>query len=201
MKSPPPDLARRLLDASDAILGGDPAPRLEDVARLVGASRASLYYYFAGRDDLLSFLLTAHAREGAERARARADESDPPPARLRAMIEAYAEFLGAHPGTCAGLLAAAGSGQRMGEVLAVNDTWVAAPLRAVVTEGAARGLLSGDPGDPAGVGDAVNAALGALLLGVLGRASAGGDPTAAGFRRNLVDQIMRGFLPAPPSSS
>jgi len=96
MKVPPPDLARRLLDASEGILTGDPAPRLEDVARMVGASRASLYYYFAGRDDLLAFLLTAHAREGADRAQARADDAEPPPARLRTMIETLAEYLGAH---------------------------------------------------------------------------------------------------------
>src|SRR4051812_11163853 len=198
MKVPPPDLARRLLDESEGILTGDPAPRLEDVARTVGASRASLYYYFAGRDDLLAFLLTAHAREGSDLARARADATESPLARLRTMIEALAEYLGGHPGVCAGLLAATGSGRRMAEVLAVNDTWVAAPLRAVVAEGVARGLIAaGDPADPAGVTDTVNAALGGLLLGVLGRASAGGDPADAGFQRHLVDQIMRGLAPPP----
>jgi len=196
MKVPPPDLARRLLDASEGILTGDPAPRLEDVARMVGASRASLYYYFAGRDDLLAFLLTAHAREGADRAQARADDAEPPPARLRTMIETLAEYLGAHPGVCAGLLAATGSGRRMAEVLAVNDTWVAAPLRAVVAEGVAGDLfVAGDPADPAGVADSVNAALGGLLLGVLGRASSGADPADASFQRHLVDQIMRGLAP------
>ena len=198
MKVPPPDLARRLLNASEGILTDEPAPRLEDVARTVGASRASLYYYFAGRDDLLAFLLTAHAQAGADAARARADDAEPPPARLRAMIDALAEYLGAHPGVCAGLLAATGSGQRMAQVLAVNDTWIAAPLRAVVTEGVARGLLTaGDPADPAGTTDAVNAALGGLLLGVLGRASSGRDPADPGFRRNLVDQIVRGLAPPP----
>jgi AcrR family transcriptional regulator len=195
MKVPPPDLARRLLDASEGILGDEPAPRLEDVARTVGASRASMYYYFAGRDDLLAYLLTAHARAGAEFAQARAVVADPPPVRLRAMLEALAEYLGSHPGVCAGMLAATGGGRRMAEVLAVNDTWVAAPLRAVVAEGVASGLLvAGDPDDPAGVTDAVNVALGGLLLGVLGRASSGDDPADAAFRRHLVDQIERGLL-------
>jgi len=197
MKVPPRDLARRLLDAGEEILTGDPAPRLEDVAQMVGASRASLYYYFAGRDDLLTFLLTAHAREGADLARERADDADPPPARLRAMIEAMGEYLGTHPGVCAGLLAATGGGRRMAELLAVNDTLVAAPLRAVVGEGVASGLLAGDPADPTGVADAVNTVMGGLLFGVLGRASSGGDPADARFQRHLVDQIMRG-LPPPP---
>ena len=98
MKVPPPDLARRLVEAGEEILAGDPPPRLEDVAVTVGTSRASLYYYFSGRDDLLTFLLTSHAREGADRALARAKASDPPQTRLRAMLEALVEYLGAHPG-------------------------------------------------------------------------------------------------------
>jgi TetR/AcrR family transcriptional regulator len=146
----------------------------------------------------LAYLLTAHAREGAELAQASVVASDPPAVRLRAMIEALADYLGGHPGVCSGLLAATGGGRGMSEVLAVNDTWVAAPLRAVVAEGVGDGLfVAGDPADPAGVADTVNAMLGGLLFGVLGRASSGGDPTDPTFRRHLVDQIERGL--APPS--
>ncbi len=112
------------------------------------------------------------------------------------MLEGLAAYLGARPGICAGMLAAAGTGARMAEVLAVNDTWVAAPLRDVVAEGAAhRQLLSGDDTDPAAVGDTVNAILGALLFGVLGRASSGGDPVDPQFQTDLIDQIMRGITP------
>src|SRR6516165_7906425 len=169
MKVPPPDLARRLVEAGEEILAGDPPPRLEDVAVTVGTSRASLYYYFSGRDDLLTFLLTSHAREGADRALARAKASDPPQTRLRAMLEALVEYLGAHPGVCTGMLAAAGGGTKMAEVLAVNDTWIAAPLRAVVAEGVASGaLMVGDLDEPSSIADAVNATLGGLLFGVLG---------------------------------
>ena len=194
MKVPPPDLARRLLEASEGILTDDPAPRLEDVARTVGASRASMYYYFAGRDDLLAYVLTAHAREGAEHAQRSAAGADSAPTRLRAMLDALADYLGGHPGVCSGLLAATGGGRRMSEVLAVNDTWVAAPLRAVVAEGVADGqFVVGDPNDPSTVTDTVNAMLGGLLFGVLGRASSGGDPTDPTFRRHLVDQIERGL--------
>jgi AcrR family transcriptional regulator len=185
------------VEASAEILAGDPAPRLEDVALTVGASRASLYYYFAGRDDLLTFLLTSHAREGADRALARADESDPPPLRLRAMLAALVEYLGAHPGVCTGMLAAAGGGTKMAEVLAVNDSWIAAPLRAVVAEGVESGALAvGTSGDPSAVADAVNAILGGLLFGVLGRASSGGEPADDEFQQRLVDQVVRG-LTAP----
>jgi len=185
VKTPPPDLAGRLLDASEEILSGDPAPRLEDVARMVGASRASLYYYFSGRDDLLSFLLTTHARHGAEAIQAAVDPEAPAPQRLRSMLGAMIEYLGQHPGTCAGLLGALGASGQMSEVLQTNDVWIAGPLRE---------LLAAGPFVVGNVEDAANAMLGAVLLAVLGRAMTGADPTDADFRQHLVDQALGGVL-------
>lgn len=191
MKTPPPDLAGRLLDVSEQVLLGDPPPRLADVAVLVGASRATLYYYFAGRDDLLAFLLTSHARQGAEAVQAAADADTSPEVRLRAMVGALARFLGERPGICAGLLGALGGTLRVREVLEANDTWVAGPLRELLREGVAEGGFTMDD-----VGDAANAALGALLLGVLGRSQSGADPADPRFQRQLTEQVVRGILRA-----
>src|SRR5260370_36792655 len=58
---------------------------------------------------------------------------DGPAARLRAMVTALAEYLTRHPGTCAGLLGALGAAGRLDEVLQASDTWIAAPLREVLT--------------------------------------------------------------------
>ncbi|MBI4941819.1 MAG: TetR/AcrR family transcriptional regulator [Actinobacteria bacterium] len=198
MKVPPPDLARRLVEQSERILGDDPPPRLEDVARMVGVSRASLYYYFAGRDDLVALVLTAHARAGAEFALARDDATAPPVVRLRAVLLAMVEYLGERPAICAGMLAAAGGGPRLAEALAVNDRWVAAPLRALVSDGVARGAFDvGTPDDPTAVTDVVNGMLGALLFAVLGRTSVGGHGVDDGFRQRLVEQVLTGIAGTP----
>ncbi|WP_129788299.1 TetR/AcrR family transcriptional regulator [Promicromonospora panici] len=189
MKTPPPDLAGRLLDVSEQILLGDPPPRLADVAVLVGASRATLYYYFAGRDDLLAFLLTSHAQQGAEAVRAAVDPGAAPEKRLRTMVATLAQFLGDRPGICAGLLGALGGTLRMREVLEANDTWIAGPLRELLSEGAESGVFTADD-----VADAGNAAMGALLLGVLGRSMSGADTTDAGFQQRLAEQVVRGVL-------
>jgi TetR/AcrR family transcriptional regulator len=189
VKTPPADLAHRLLDVSEQVLDPDPALRLEDVARLVGASRATLYYYFSGRDDLLSFLLAEHTQHGGEAVRAAVRAGDGPEARLRAMVTALAEYLTSHPGTCAGLLGALGAVGRLGEVLQASDTWIAAPLREVLTQGRDAGVFAiEDPADPA------NAILGGLLLAVLGRALTGADPTDPRFRQRLVDQMLHGVV-------
>jgi len=189
VKSPPPELAQHLLDMSEQILYSDPPPRLEDIAKLVGASRATLYYYFSGRDDLLSFLLTAHAKRGAATVRAAVNPDDAPEQRLRTVVTTLAEYLGSHPGICAGLLGALGGGGRMGEVLEANDTWIAAPLRELLTEGQKTGAFAVDD-----VADAANAVLGALLLAVLGRSMAGADPTDPRFRQHLAKQAVLGVL-------
>jgi AcrR family transcriptional regulator len=189
MKTPPPELADRLLDASEEILFGDPAPRLEDVARLVGTSRATLYYYFSGRDDLLAFLLTAHAKRGADAIRSATKRDDPPTKRLHAMVTAMIEYLGQHPGMCAGLLTALGATGRMSEVLQTNDTWIAAPLRELLTAGRAGNAFAIE-----NVADAANAILGAILLGVLSRTLSGADATDPAFQRQLAEQVVQGVM-------
>ena len=189
MKTPPADLARRLLEVSEQVLDPGPALRLEDVAHLVGASRATLYYYFSGRDDLLSFLLAEHARRAAEAMRAAVRADDGPEARLRAMLLALAEYLSGHPGTCAGLLGAFGAAGRLGEVLQASDTRIAAPLREALTQGRDADLFAVE--SPA---DAANAILGSLLIAVLGRMMTGADPTDPPFHLRLVDQMLRGVV-------
>ena len=78
---------------------------------------------------------------------------------------------------------------RLGEVLQASDTWIAAPLREVLTQGRDAGVFATE--DPA---DAVSAILGGLLLAVLGRAMTGADPTDPRFRQHLVDQMLRGVV-------
>ncbi|MEV2277409.1 TetR/AcrR family transcriptional regulator [Nocardiopsis sp. NPDC049922] len=189
MKRPPDDLAQRLLDVSEQVLGATPPPRLEDIAHQVGASRATLYYYFAGRDDLLAFLLTAHTQDGAQAVRKAIDPDGPPEQRLREMVAALAGYLARRPGVCVGLLGALGAAGRMTEVLEANDEWIAGPLRELLTECRASGAVR-----VVDVSDAANAVLGGLLLAVLGRAMADTDPSDPGFLAELRDQVLHGVL-------
>ncbi|GIH10387.1 hypothetical protein Rhe02_84540 [Rhizocola hellebori] len=190
MKNPPADLAQRLLDVSDQVLRTDPPPRLEDIAGLVGASRATMYYYFAGRDDLLTFLLTAHTQRGAASAQAALNPDEPPQQRLRAMVAGLASYLGDHPGICAGLLTALGATGRMAEVLHANDSRIAGPLRDLLTEATAAGTVHAND-----ISDTANAVLGGLLLAVLGRSMAGADPADPQFHQSLADQLLNGIVP------
>ncbi|GAA1782021.1 hypothetical protein GCM10009682_00350 [Luedemannella flava] len=105
------------------------------------------------------------------------------------MLGALVEFLGHHPGMCAGLLGALGGAGRLREVLTANDAWIAGPLREVLIEGRATREFA-----VADAADAANAILGAMLLAVLGRSMTGADTTDAAFRRRVTEQLVRGVL-------
>lgn len=161
----------------------------DDVADLVGASRATLYYYFSGRDDLLGYLLIEHAKAGAQAIEEATSAPVDAASRLRAAVDAMVDHLGHHPGVCAGFLTALGASGRMGDVLRVNETWIIDPLRSLLVEADDAGAVALPDVD-----DAAYAIVGGVLLGVLGRSMAGADATDAHFRDRLVDQVTRGVL-------
>ena len=189
VKTPPDDLARKLTDASEQILSLDGQLKLDEVGRSVGVARATLYYYFSGRDDLLAFLVTHHLRLGGAAVAAglaiegRAEE------RLRAGVAALVRFLADHPEVCAGLLEAMGSGGRLAEVVGLSDQVIGGPLREILIEGRATGRLRF--GDPA---DAANSVAGGALIAVLARAARGASLDDGEFAPALVDQLVGGLL-------
>jgi TetR/AcrR family transcriptional regulator len=190
VKAPSPELSRRLVAASEEILrpGGD--LRLEDVAGLIGSARATLYYYFSSRDDLVAFLLKEHVTAASEAITAAAPPGDPPAERLQRAVTALVGFLGTHPGVCAGLLSFAGAAGQLGPMMAAKDAMIAAPFEEILSAGTRAGVFSA--GDPA---DAANAILGAVMIAVLARWDRGKDSTAADFKQALTGQIIRGVLP------
>jgi AcrR family transcriptional regulator len=191
VRSPPRDLARRLADASEEILRPGRDLRLEDIAAIVGSARATLYYYFSGREDLIAFLLAEHVTAASEAVTAAARPGQPPAERLRAAVTALVAFLGAKPGVCAGLLSFAGTADQLRSIMAAKDAALAEPVAGILREGIQAGQLSA--GDPA---DAANAILGAVMIATLARWDRGDDSTSPAFQQALTDQVVRGVLPA-----
>jgi AcrR family transcriptional regulator len=189
VKTPPPDLARRLVASGDTILGGGADIRLEEVAATVGVARTTLYYYFSGRDDLVSFLLAEHLKHGADLIREATERPEPPAIQLRRVTVALVQFLGQHPALCTGLLASLGAVGRMDEVLAANEAFIVTPVRQLVEAGMAAGeLRTGDPGDVA------STILGGILLVVLSRTLQCREVTSDDAADQIANQILRGPL-------
>lgn len=184
MKTPPPALAQRLVSASEEVLRPDRELRLEDVAALVGSKRATLYYYFSGREDLIAFLLTEHLTAAAQVIETASDTQPSPAERLRSAVAALVGFLGERPGVCAELLSFAGAAGRMASVLAAKDSVVAEPIRRILADG---------PFEVDDARDATSAMLGAAMIATVDRWYRGDAMTPA-FQRRLTEQIVRGVL-------
>ena len=187
MRRPPPKLVQRLVGVSEEVLRPDRALRLEDIATLIGSARATLYYHFSGRDDLVAFLLEEHLRVAAETIELAVTTTRPPPvAQLRSAITALAGFLGGHPGVCAGLLSFAGATGRLGTLMAAKDATLTEPLRKLLDEGAVTGQFTISDSR-----DAANAILGAALIATLTRWEDGRDTRDPEFQQALTDQLVR----------
>lgn len=186
MKTPPPELANRLREASPKILRLGADPNFDEVSEETGIARATLYYYFSGRDDLYAFLLNSHLEEGAAVFASIEDES--PVEQLRRVLEAMVEFLASRPGVCAGLLSALGSATKMDEVMRANERIVASPIRRILDRGKGEGAFTFDDAH-----DTANAFSGAILSAVLGRAIEDRPLDQPDFPRQLADQLVSGI--------
>ena len=186
MRRPPRNLVQRLLSASEEILRPDQALRLEDIAALIGSARATLYYHFSGRDDLVAFLLEEHLRVAANTIALAVTTTQPPAAQLRSAITALVGFLGGQPGVCAGMLSFAGATGRLGTLMAAKDANLTEPLRKLLDQGAATHQFTISDSR-----DAANAILGAALIATLTRWEDGRATQDPEFQQALTDQLVR----------
>jgi TetR/AcrR family transcriptional regulator len=170
----------------EEVLRPDRALRLEDIAALIGSARATLYYHFSGRDDLVAFLLEEHLRVAAETIELAVTTTRPPVVQLRSAITALVGFLARQPGVCAGLLSFAGATGRLGTLMAAKDAKLAAPLQKLLDEGAATDQFTINDSR-----DAANAILGAAMIATLTRWEDGRDTQDPEFQQALTDQLVR----------
>src|SRR5882762_1874301 len=186
MRRPPSKLVQRLVSASEEILRPDQSLRLEAIATLIGSARATLYYHFSGRDDLVAFLLEEHLRVAAKTIELAVTTAQPSIVQLRSALTALVGFLGGQPGVCAGMLSFAGATGRLGTLMAAKDANLADPLRKLLDEGAAT-----DQFTISDSGDAANAILGAAMIATLTRYENGRDTQDPEFQQALTDQLVR----------
>src|SRR3546814_712792 len=99
-KSPrqgPPGLADKLTSAAGGVAVAFDDIRMEDIASASGIPRATLYYYFAGKDDVLAFLLRSMLDDLQVSVDTALEVRGDTRARLRAVMRAQFGHLAANP--------------------------------------------------------------------------------------------------------
>jgi AcrR family transcriptional regulator len=193
MREVPSDMAANLTAAASTFIASFDEVRMEDIAAAAGVSRTSLYYYFAGKDDILAFLLRAMLDDLTRVAVGAASGPGSAPVRLGAVIRAQLEHLNAHPTLSQLLIANLGRAGKLPDIAArVNDGFVE-PVKRLLAEGAADGSFRTLPHDDLGAG----ALFGAVLVIGLRSLVTQGFIDVDGVMAMIGPMFWHGIAPAP----
>jgi AcrR family transcriptional regulator len=137
----PEGLAEKLTSAaSDLALSFDEV-RMEDIATASGIPRATLYYYFAGKNDVLAFLLESMLDDLRISVATALDVEGDTQTRLQAVMRAQLGHLAANPAAAQLLLMNLGRAGRLGVIASGLETGFQEPVRGILADGVDAGEL------------------------------------------------------------
>jgi TetR/AcrR family transcriptional regulator len=190
MKRVPEDLATKLYAVADRFLEQGPDVRIDEVAEDAGIPRATLYYYFSGKDDLVTFLMNEKLdRVALAVEKARASEGEPLDRFEKALTAVTHEFA-SYPAICLNMVSAMGRVEAMAEMMHAGDRAALAPLRELLIEARAKGQVEVDDIDLT-----VSALMGAVNMAVLQRHAMGAEIDPDALPAALVPQLLNGIRP------
>ena len=170
---------------------GFDAARIEDVARSIGVPRATLYYYFAGKEDILAFLLRSLLEDVATAVQQAVATRASGAKRLMAVLGAQLEVQAAQPQTALLLVANIGRAGRLTDIAADVDAAFHAPVRAVLADGIADGSIR-----EVDIERATSAIFGAVILTGLHEIVANGGFDPDEVLADVAAVVLRGLAPA-----
>jgi AcrR family transcriptional regulator len=133
----PSDLARKLIDGSDKFGASFDTLRMDDIAKASGIPRATLYYHFAGKDDVLAFLHDTMLAE--HRASVSVDDAGSARDRLTTLLARHFAHIARHPGASQLLVVHLGRLRGLSELAAGSYDPLAEWISRILEDGIARG--------------------------------------------------------------
>ncbi|MFV2062171.1 MAG: TetR/AcrR family transcriptional regulator [Chloroflexota bacterium] len=140
MKPVPSELTMKLMDGLEAQKDGHGIDMsIDDLAKSSGVPRATLYYYFAGKEDLVQFYVGEMVRRANESVAKSIEGGGTPVARLEAVLRSMMRTYAEYPRMCVEMSVAIKFLQNYGPVMAEMERGVLAPMVALLEEGTANG--------------------------------------------------------------
>jgi TetR/AcrR family transcriptional regulator len=139
----PSSIAARLPAAADLFAErGVDSTKIEEVAAATGVPKATLYYYFSGKEEILAFLFQDTLHYMADQVRLAAEQDGTAAERLVGVVSAQLTVMGEQPSVCRALLGELGRAGRMPAIAeAIRDAYHA-PVVKLLREGATDGSLA-----------------------------------------------------------
>ena len=194
MKQPPADLAERLWEVSDRFLALGSDLKVDELAELTGVPRATIYYYFSGKDDVMAFLLAQKVERASVIVAEAAAGPGTPSDRLQRVFRAMLQQMADHPALCTRLMCWMTT-PTAGHLVIDAQRSLMAPLRALFLEGKATGEFGEI--DPV---DATTAVMGALSM-VAMHHTLNGDFDPQVVADTLIPWLFDGLRSRDPSGA
>jgi TetR/AcrR family transcriptional regulator len=136
----PDAIARRqaVLAETFAAKGFDET-RMEDLAEATDIPKATLYYHFAGKEDILAWLLRSTLSDLGEAVTKATEGPGPARRRLEAVVRAQLRIMAERPAACRILIADLGRASRMPDIAEGVGRAFHGPVLRLLAEGATDG--------------------------------------------------------------
>lgn len=136
----PEGIGRKLLGAADGLGFQFSRASMDEIARVSGVPRATIYYYFSGRDELLVHVTNLALTELAAEAQHVVEGDATAVERLRALVRCHLHHLDSHRAASELLFAYLGTAG-LQDVTARIKVGILDPIERLLAEGAADGTI------------------------------------------------------------
>lgn len=139
----PEELAERIDLAAGVFADhGLDATRVAELARVTGIPRATLYYYFPGKEHILAHLLSRTLGQMTVLLGRASASGGTGRERLERLVREHMRFIAAHGPTYRLLFAELGKAAALVDIAAGVDTAILSPTRSAIRDGVADGSLA-----------------------------------------------------------
>ena len=135
----PDGVAEKLIRSADSFVTTFESARMEDIAQASGIPRATLYYYFDGKSEILAFLFHAVLVDFGEKVGLPADDGADTRTRVASIVRGHLELIAANPAVAQLILSNLGQINKLPDMATEVDHWFFAPIRRVLEDGVRRG--------------------------------------------------------------
>jgi len=190
MRPLPATIASKLYDAAELIAErGITEAKMDDIAAASGIPRATLYYYFTGKDEILAFLLTDMLQAIGGEVAAAVGTPGTARERLEAAVHAQIAVMLDQPAACRALVGDLGRATRLPELAHALQNAFQRPIEQLLVEGAADGSLRVQSHPE----DASLAIFGAITVAGLYHAVEDTRPPAEQVANRVLAVLMQGL--------
>lgn len=190
MRPLPATIASKLYGAAELIAErGITEAKMDDIAAASGIPRATLYYYFTGKDEILAFLLTDMLQAIGGEVAAAVGAPGTARERLEAAVRAQIAVMLEQPAACRALVGDLGRATRLPELAHALQDAFQRPIEQLLIEGAADGSLHVQSHPE----DASLAIFGAITVAGLFHAVEGTRPPAEQVANRVLEVLMQGL--------